>query len=165
MGLTVHISTVTPLASTFPTPSSLHRRKSLRWSKRERVWSIRSSKSVCLHRFQHQSCDQAPFRVCADSMNRASKFASLTSVTLFFPRNCSEGEEDSTRIYYIGLRGKWNPVSFSSSSPGFELSSKLLMFSSQLPNRPGVIIYESAARPTDHKMEAVSSSQAWKPGY
>ncbi|CAD6585921.1 MAG: hypothetical protein TREMPRED_004278 [Tremellales sp. Tagirdzhanova-0007] len=74
---------------------------------------------------------------------KAAKFASLTSVTLFFPRNSSEGGETTTRLYYIGVRGTWNP----------------------LPKRPGVIIYESAARPTDHKVETVSSSQAWRPGY
>jgi len=47
----------------------------------------------------------------ADSVSRAAKFASLTSLTLFFPGNTSQGEEDTTQIYYIGLRGKWTPVS------------------------------------------------------
>lgn len=47
----------------------------------------------------------------ADSVSRAAKFASLTSLTLFFPGNTSQGEEDTTQIYYVGLRGKWTPVS------------------------------------------------------
>ena len=46
-----------------------------------------------------------------------------------------------------------------------QLKSGLLISPGQLPKRPGVIIYESAARPTDHKVETVSSSQAWRPGY
>ncbi|GFZ50096.1 hypothetical protein JCM24511_07849 [Saitozyma sp. JCM 24511] len=75
---------------------------------------------------------------------KAAKFASISSLTLYVPGNASDGEEDSTRIYYVGLRGSWKP----------------------LPNRPGVIIYESAARPTDHKIsEGVTGGQAWGSGY
>jgi len=74
---------------------------------------------------------------------KAAKFGVMTSLTIFIPSNSSDGEEESTRVYYIGLRGTW----------------------SALPDRPGVIIYESAARPTDHKVESVSSGQTWGPGY
>ncbi|WWC93019.1 uncharacterized protein L201_007983 [Kwoniella dendrophila CBS 6074] len=77
---------------------------------------------------------------------KAAKFNGLTSLTLYFPGNNSEQvdeDEETTRIYYIGLRGTHQP----------------------LPNRPGVIIYESSARPTDHKTEGVSSGQTFRPGY
>jgi hypothetical protein len=47
----------------------------------------------------------------ADHLSRAAKFAGITSLTLHFPENNSDGEEDTTRVYYIGLRGKWTPVS------------------------------------------------------
>lgn len=44
--------------------------------------------------------------------DRAAKFASVTSLALFFPHNESEGEdEETTRVYYVGLRGSWRPVS------------------------------------------------------
>ena len=42
---------------------------------------------------------------------RAAKFAGVQSLTLHFPGNTSDGEEDTTRVYYIGLRGKAAPVS------------------------------------------------------
>lgn len=43
---------------------------------------------------------------------RAAKFASVTSLALFFPHNVSEGDdEETTRVYYVGLRGSWRPVS------------------------------------------------------
>ena len=42
---------------------------------------------------------------------RAAKFTGITSLTIHFPGNISDGEEDTTRIFYIGLRGKWSPVS------------------------------------------------------
>ncbi|RSH93496.1 hypothetical protein EHS25_007852 [Saitozyma podzolica] len=40
---------------------------------------------------------------------KAAKFASISSLTLYIPGNASDGEEDSTRIYYVGLRGSWKP--------------------------------------------------------
>lgn len=44
--------------------------------------------------------------------SRAAKFASATSIALHFPHNESEGDdEETTRVYYIGLRGSWKPVS------------------------------------------------------
>ncbi|ORY34886.1 PITH domain-domain-containing protein [Naematelia encephala] len=75
---------------------------------------------------------------------KAAKFAGVTTLTLFFPGNTSQGDEDTTKLFYIGLRGSWKP----------------------LPGKPGVIIYESAARPTDHKLETgVAEGGAWGPGY
>ncbi|KAI9632993.1 galactose-binding domain-like protein [Dioszegia hungarica] len=74
---------------------------------------------------------------------KAAKFASVSSLTLYFPGNTSDGDEEISRVYYIGLRGSFKP----------------------LPGRPGVIIYESAARPQDHKVGGtVSESQGWTPG-
>ena len=36
----------------------------------------------------------------------------------------------------------------------------------QLPNKPGVIIYESAARPVDHKLVATTNAAStFRPGY
>jgi hypothetical protein len=46
------------------------------------------------------------------AQSRAAKFASVTSLALFFPHNESEGDdEETTRVYYVGLRGSWRPVS------------------------------------------------------
>lgn len=41
---------------------------------------------------------------------RAAKFAGMTSLTVYIPSNNSDGDEDTTRVYYIGLRGKWTAV-------------------------------------------------------
>jgi hypothetical protein len=35
----------------------------------------------------------------------------MTSLTVYIPGNNSDGDEDTTRVFYIGLRGKWTPVS------------------------------------------------------
>ena len=88
---------------------------------------------------------------------RAAKFAGVQSLTLHFPGNTSDGEEDTTRVYYIGLRGKAAPVSG---------SLRLLTDPLQLPERPGIILYESAARPTDHKVEQrLMEGNTYRPGY
>lgn len=44
--------------------------------------------------------------------SRAAKFAGMTSLTVYIPSNSSEGDEETTRVYYIGLRGKHSPVSW-----------------------------------------------------
>jgi hypothetical protein len=46
------------------------------------------------------------------TFNRAAKFTGITSLTIFLPSNTSDGEEDTTRVYYIGLRGKYTSVSY-----------------------------------------------------
>ncbi|ORX37900.1 galactose-binding domain-like protein [Kockovaella imperatae] len=80
---------------------------------------------------------------CVEYQVKAAKFAGITSLTLYFPGNTSDGEEDTTRVYYIGLRGKSAP----------------------LPQRPGIILYESAARPTDHKLEQkLMEGSSYRPG-
>ncbi|KAK4685326.1 hypothetical protein P7C73_g4830, partial [Tremellales sp. Uapishka_1] len=90
-----------------------------------------------------QTFDVVAAREGVEYQVKAAKFASLLSLSLYFPENDHGGDEETTRIFYVGLRGKWTPI----------------------PNRPGVIIYESAARPTDHKVEGASEAQAWTGGY
>lgn len=51
---------------------------------------------------------------CAELRNRAAKFGGMTSLTIYVPGNTSDGEEDTTRVYYIGLRGTWSAVSTAS---------------------------------------------------
>jgi hypothetical protein len=41
---------------------------------------------------------------------RPSKFSAVTSIQLFFPNNISGGEEETTRVYYVGFKGEWNEV-------------------------------------------------------
>ncbi|KAK1923734.1 PITH domain-containing protein [Papiliotrema laurentii] len=90
-----------------------------------------------------QVLDVVEGRDGAEYQVKAAKFAGMTSLTVYIPGNNSDGDEDTTRVFYIGLRGKWTP----------------------LPNELGQIVYESAARPTDHKMEHVTEGQSWGPGY
>ncbi|KAK6908912.1 hypothetical protein I203_102918 [Kwoniella mangroviensis CBS 8507] len=90
-----------------------------------------------------QSFDVVDVREGVEYQVKAAKFNGLTSLTIFFPGNNSDGEEETTRIYYIGLRGTHQP----------------------LPNRPGVIIYESSARPADHKTEGINEGQTFRPGF
>lgn len=42
---------------------------------------------------------------------RPSKFSAVTSIQLVFPNNISDGEEETTRVYYVGFKGEWNEVS------------------------------------------------------
>ncbi|WVO13726.1 hypothetical protein L204_101348 [Cryptococcus depauperatus] len=75
---------------------------------------------------------------------KASRFNGLANLTVFFPGNTAEDDEETTRIFYIGLRGSWKP----------------------LPNRPGIIVYESSANPADHKLPGVNTEGAThRPGY
>jgi hypothetical protein len=42
---------------------------------------------------------------------RPSKFSAVRSLQIFFPANLSGGDdEETTRVYYIGLKGEWTPV-------------------------------------------------------
>ncbi|GMK55286.1 hypothetical protein CspeluHIS016_0203420 [Cutaneotrichosporon spelunceum] len=81
----------------------------------------------------------------AEYQVKAAKFASITSLALFFPHNESEGEdEETTRVYYVGLRGSWKP----------------------LPNKlDGSVVYESAPRPVDHKNRIGDMGTASRPGF
>lgn len=60
------------------------------------------------------------------SVNRA-KFSNITNLSIYIPEN--HGDEDVTKILYIGLRGEWTKMS----------------------KNPVITLYEAAANPRDHK--------------
>lgn len=68
---------------------------------------------------------------------KRAKFGKVQRLTLFFPDNFGDGEEDVTRISYLGFKGEWM----------------------QLGRAPANIIYEAAANPGDHKMKGTSVNQ------
>ncbi|BEJ16206.1 hypothetical protein CspHIS471_0508110 [Cutaneotrichosporon sp. HIS471] len=92
-----------------------------------------------------QQFDVVDARQGAEYQVKAAKFTSVTSLALFFPHNESEGDdEETTRVYYIGLRGSWKP----------------------LPNKlDGSIVYESAPRPVDHKNRISDMGATSRPGF
>ncbi|KAE8542356.1 hypothetical protein D1P53_001131 [Cryptococcus gattii VGV] len=91
-----------------------------------------------------QSFDVVPRKEGVEYQVKAAKFSGLTSLTIFFPGNTADDDEETTKVYYIGLRGSWKP----------------------LPSRPGIIIYESSANPADHKIPGVNAGgTAHRPGY
>lgn len=57
-------------------------------------------------------------------------FNTVRSLDLFFEDNWSQGEEDETRVSYIGFKGEWMKLS----------------------REPVNFLYEAAANPGDHKM-------------
>ncbi|OQO04813.1 hypothetical protein B0A48_07830 [Cryoendolithus antarcticus] len=57
-------------------------------------------------------------------------FSTLRTLDLFVEDNFSNGEEDETRIGYIGFKGEWM----------------------KLNREPVQVLYESAANPKDHKL-------------
>jgi hypothetical protein len=62
-------------------------------------------------------------------LNRA-KWNGTTSIDLFFENNHGAGEEDVTRVLYLGFKGEWTPL-----------------------NREAIVVnYEAAANPKDHKL-------------
>lgn len=69
-------------------------------------------------------------------MKRA-KFGKCQRLTLFIPDNFGDGEEDVTRLSYLGFKGEWM----------------------QLGRAPANIIYEAAANPGDHKLKGTSVNQ------
>ncbi|KAK4111202.1 DUF1000-domain-containing protein [Canariomyces notabilis] len=68
---------------------------------------------------------------------RRARFNAVRRLTLFFPDNFGEGEEDVTRISYVGFKGEWM----------------------QLGRAPANIMYEAAANPSDHKIKGTSVNQ------
>ncbi|EJT51940.1 hypothetical protein A1Q1_06809 [Trichosporon asahii var. asahii CBS 2479] len=91
-----------------------------------------------------QTFEVVDTREPAEYQVKAAKFASVTSLALFFPHNISEGDDDeTTRVYYVGLRGSWRP----------------------LPNALGQIVYEAAPRPTDHKVKGDAMAAAPRQGF
>ncbi|KAK4122637.1 DUF1000-domain-containing protein [Parathielavia appendiculata] len=68
---------------------------------------------------------------------RRARFNAVRRLTLFFPDNFGDGEEDVTRISYIGFKGEWM----------------------QLGRAPASIIYEAAANPGDHMIKGTNVNQ------
>ncbi|KAH6885792.1 PITH domain-containing protein [Thelonectria olida] len=68
---------------------------------------------------------------------RRALFGKVQQLVLFFPDNFSDGDEDVTRISYLGFKGEWT----------------------QLGRAPTNIMYESAAQPGDHKVKGTSTNQ------
>ncbi|KAB5585923.1 PITH domain-containing protein [Coniochaeta sp. 2T2.1] len=65
---------------------------------------------------------------------KRAKFSAVRRLSLFFPDNFGDGDEDVTRIGYVGFRGEWM----------------------QLGRAPTNIIYEAAANPSDHKVKGTN---------
>lgn len=59
-------------------------------------------------------------------------FNTVRSLDLFFEDNWSQGEEDETRVSYLGFKGEWMKLS----------------------REPVNVLYEAAANPQDHKLAA-----------
>lgn len=68
---------------------------------------------------------------------RRARFGKVQRLTLFFPDNFGNGDEDVTRISYLGFKGEWM----------------------QLGRAPANIIYEAAANPGDHKLKGTAANQ------
>ncbi|KAM0430567.1 hypothetical protein ACHAPT_005918 [Fusarium lateritium] len=68
---------------------------------------------------------------------RRALFGKVQRLVLFFPDNFSDGDEDVTRVSYLGFKGEWT----------------------QLGRAPANIIYEAAAQPGDHKLKGTSVNQ------
>ncbi|KAI1766547.1 PITH domain-containing protein [Hypoxylon sp. FL1150] len=65
-------------------------------------------------------------------------FSSVRKLTLFFEDNFGDGDEDVTRLTYLGFRGEWT----------------------QLGRAPTRILYEAAANPSDHKVKGTAEQRA-----
>lgn len=68
---------------------------------------------------------------------RRARFGAVRRLVLFFPDNFGDGDEDITRISYLGFKGEWM----------------------QLGRAPANILYEAAANPSDHKIKGTSVNQ------
>jgi hypothetical protein len=68
---------------------------------------------------------------------RRARFSSVQRLALFFADNFGGGEEDATRIGYLGFRGEWMA----------------------LGRAPASILYEAAANPSDHKIKGTNVNQ------
>jgi hypothetical protein len=77
-------------------------------------------------------------RACfANEGQRRARFNAVRRLTLFFPDNFGDGDEDVTRISYLGFKGEWM----------------------QLGRAPANILYEAAANPSDHKIKGTNVNQ------
>ena len=64
-------------------------------------------------------------------------FGKCQSLTLFFEDNFSGGQDDETKISYLGFKGEWM----------------------QLGRAPINILYEAAANPADHKVKGTGINE------
>ena len=62
---------------------------------------------------------------------KRSLFNNVQTLTLFFEDNHGDGDEDVTRVTYLGFKGEWMKVG----------------------GAPESILYEAAANPADHKIK------------
>ncbi|KAJ9133618.1 DUF1000-domain-containing protein [Coniochaeta hoffmannii] len=68
---------------------------------------------------------------------KRAKFSAVRRLSLFFPDNFGDGDEDVTRVAYVGFKGEWM----------------------QLGRAPANILYEAAANPSDHKVKGTDVNQ------
>jgi RNA polymerase I-specific transcription initiation factor RRN6 len=64
-------------------------------------------------------------------------FAKVHRLVLFFADNFGDGDEDVTRVSYVGFRGEWT----------------------RLGKAPTNILYEAAAQPGDHSLKGTSVNE------
>ena len=69
---------------------------------------------------------------------KRAKFTTCRSLSLFFEDNFTGDEDEPTRLSYIAFKGDWM----------------------QLNREPVEFLYESAARPTDHKVDGVGMEKS-----
>ena len=76
------------------------------------------------------------------ALNRAL-WSTTTSINLFFEDNHSGGDEDVTRVNYIGFKGEYTALN----------------------REPVTFLYEAAANPSDHKViQGLTNTNATLPG-
>ena len=80
-----------------------------------------------------QEFELARSREVQDLNVKRTKFTGCQSLALFFADNFTGDEDEPTRVTYIAFKGDWM----------------------QLNREPVEFLYESAARPTDHKVDGV----------
>jgi hypothetical protein len=68
---------------------------------------------------------------------RRALFGKVQRLTLFFEDNFGDGDEDVTRVGYLGFKGEWM----------------------QLGRAPANILYEAAPNPNDHAVKGASVNQ------
>lgn len=69
---------------------------------------------------------------------KRAKFGAVRRISLFFVDNFSDGEDDVTRLSYVGFKGE---------------------LGMQLGRAPSNILYEAAANPNDHKVKGVGVNE------
>jgi hypothetical protein len=68
---------------------------------------------------------------------KRARFSNVQRLSLFFPDNYGDGDEDVTRITYLGFKGEWM----------------------RLGRAPTTILYEAAANPNDHPLKNTEVNQ------